>query len=84
MSRESELVKIIKRLESMTLDQNSEFQERHFDMFGVNVLTVLYDQPSHTFAVYGGRDDSRRFAFDNLDALAIDIYETLADFKAVF
>jgi len=83
MNRESELVKIIKRLQSMTLDSTNEIQERNFDLFGVNVLTVLYDQPSKTFAVYGGRDD-RRFAFDDLDALAIDIYENLAEFRAVF
>ncbi|MDR3190017.1 MAG: YkuJ family protein [Lactobacillaceae bacterium] len=83
MSKESELIHIVKRLQAMTFDDRGEIQERAFDKFGVNVVTVLFDQPSRTFALYGGRDD-KKFAFDDIDLLAIDIYETLQDFKSVF
>lgn len=47
-------------------------------------MTVVYDRPSKVFAVEGLRDNNRRFAFDDADLVAIDIYEALQDFKETF
>ena len=50
----------------------------------MTVVTVVYDRPSKVFAVEGLRDNNRRFAFDDADLVAIDIYEALQDFKETF
>ena len=84
MSRESDLVQIAQRIRAMMGDDRDDVQTRHFDAFGVTVVTVMYDRPSQTFAVEGLRDNNRRFAFDDADLVAIDIYEALQDFKETF
>lgn len=84
MSRESDLVQIAQRIRAMMVDDRDDVQIRHFDAFGVTVVTVMYDRPSQTFAVEGLRDNSRRFAFDDADLVAIDIYEALQDFRETF
>ena len=77
MSRESDLVQIAQRIRAMMIDDREDIQTRHFDAFGVTVVTVV-------FAVEGLRDNNRRFAFDDADLVAIDIYEALQDFKETF
>ena len=84
MSRESDLVQNAHRIRAMMVDDRDDVQIRHFDAFGVTVVTVMYDRPSQTFAVEGLRDNNRRFAFDDADLVAIDIYEALQDFKETF
>jgi uncharacterized protein YkuJ len=83
MTKESDLVAIVNRLSAMRKDGSAEVQVRQFDAFGVNVATVLFDQPSQTFALTIGRDN-RRFAFDDINLVAIDIYEAMQDFKETF
>ena len=84
MSRESDLVQIAQRIRAMMIDDREDIQTRHFDAFGVTVVTVVYDRPSKVFAVEGLRDNNRRFAFDDADLVAIDIYDALQDFKETF
>lgn len=84
MSRESDLVQIAQRIRAMMVDDRDDVQIRHFDAFGVTVVTVMYDRPSQTFAVEGLCDNNRRFAFDDADLVAIDIYEALQDFRETF
>ncbi len=83
MTEDTELQHIIQRIKAMTLDDKNELQERHFDKFGVTVVTVQFDRPSSTFALLNGRSD-KKFAFDDLDLLAIDVYEALNEFKEIF
>jgi uncharacterized protein YkuJ len=83
VTKESDLVSIVNRLEAMTKDQGRALQVRHFDAYGVNVATVLFDEPSRTFALTLGRD-RRRFAFDDINLVAIDIYEAMQEFKESF
>lgn len=83
MKNASELTAIVQRLQAMQTSTDQPLQERNFDLFGVNVVTVRYDQPSNLFALAEGRNKSQ-FAFDDLDALAIEIYERLSEFKLSF
>lgn len=79
----SELTTIVQRLQAMQMSTDRSLQERNFDLYGVNVVTVRYDQPSHLFALAEGRNQNQ-FAFDDLDALAVEIYERLSEFKLSF
>lgn len=84
MLAENDLNKIVRRIQAMRRDDRTTVQQRDFSVFGVPVVTVLYDSASGIFALETTERKQRRFAFDDVDLLAIDIYEALIEFKESF
>lgn len=84
MLAENDLNKIVRRIQAMRRDDRTTVQQRDFSVFGVPVVTVLYDSVSGIFALEKTERKQRRFAFDDVDLLAIDIYEALVEFKESF
>ena len=84
MVETSNLTQIVNRIRAMMYDNTQEIQTRQFNVFGVTVATVIYDQPTQTFAVEGLADKNRRFAFDDADLVAIEVYEALLEFRETF
>lgn len=84
MLAENDLNKIVRRIQAMRRDDQTTVQQRDFSVFGVPVVTVLYDSVSGIFALETTERKQRRFAFDDVDLLAIDIYEALVEFKESF
>ena len=84
MLAENDLNKIVRRIQAMRRDDQTTVQQRDFSVFGVPVVTVVYDSVSGIFALETTERKQRRFAFDDVDLLAIDIYEALIEFKESF
>ena len=84
MLAENDLNKIVRRIQAMRRDDQTTVQQRDFSVFGVPVVTVVYDSVSGIFALETTERKQRRFAFDDVDVLAIDIYEALVEFKESF
>ena len=84
MLAENDLNKIVRRIQAMRRDDQTTVQQRDFSVFGVPVVTVVYDSVSGIFALETTERKQRRFAFDDVDLLAIDIYEALVEFKEWF
>ncbi|SYW06914.1 putative RNA-specific modification enzyme subunit [Oenococcus oeni] len=81
---ESEITPIINRLEAMVKDQSGqEVQARNFDLYGLNLARVSFDRRTNIFTIKEFRDN-HVFKFDNIDLVAIDIYEILRDLKLTF
>ncbi|MDN6968678.1 YkuJ family protein [Liquorilactobacillus sicerae] len=81
---ESEITPIISRLEAMVKDQSGqEVQVRNFDLYGLNLARVSFDHRTDIFTIKEFRDN-HVFKFDNIDLVAIDIYEILRDLKLTF
>lgn len=80
---QNELVQIVQRLSAMRNDVTGPFQVRNFDLYGITVVTVTYDQVDCTYGLFehGSRHS---FVFDDLNALAVEIYECIAAFKLAF
>lgn len=72
----SQLVAIIKRLEAMTEASDGEVQVRRFEKDGVEKCTVSYDSATETFELTEG-DTKEIYQFDNIDLVAIEIYELI-------
>lgn len=79
----SNLQKIINRLNAMTLDDSREFQVREFAQYGVPVCKVTYFRDRGEFVVDRYNPD-RDLVFDNIDLVAIEIYDCLYDFQHSF
>ena len=62
---------------------DNQFQSRRFDVFGIEALRVEYDQLTKIWTVYEHRQ-IRHFQFDDIDLVAIEIYDVLHDFKLIF
>ncbi|SCB97744.1 DUF1797 family protein [Weissella bombi] len=84
MPIENNLDKIVHRINAMVQDHRTTLQQRDFSVFGVSVVTVLYDSVSGMFALETNQAKHQRFAFDDVDLLAIDVYEALSEFKESF
>lgn len=84
MPIENNLDKIMHRINAMVQDHRATLQQRDFSVFGVSVVTVLYDSVSGMFALETNQVKHQRFAFDDVDLLAIDVYEALSEFKESF
>ncbi|MFL2019545.1 MAG: DUF1797 family protein [Weissella hellenica] len=84
MAIENNLDKIVHRINAMVQDHQTTLQQRDFSIFGVSVVTVLYDSESGMFALEVNQEKHKRFAFDDVDLLAIDVYEALSEFKETF
>lgn len=80
---ESELFKILSRLHAMQVDVTSPIQQRRFEKFGVEVCRVTYDHQTKLFSVASYRPDFEA-QFDDIDLVAIEVYENLAHLAYVF
>ena len=83
LAEQSELVKIVKRLEAMQDDRSRNRQSRTFTMFGVAVCDVTYLHDEGIFILVQ-LDNSERYRFDKLDLAAIEIYRCLYDYQESF
>lgn len=74
----SQLAAIIKRLVAMQSDDNSEITERRFEKSGDLIAEVSYDQDKEAFTMTDIKA-KQTFEFDNIDLVAIELYDLLAD-----
>ncbi|WEV55155.1 DUF1797 family protein [Leuconostocaceae bacterium ESL0723] len=58
-------------------------QIRRFDVYGVEVLQVRYDQVNKLWTIMEHRQ-AHRFQFDDIDLVAIEIYDLLRDVQLTF
>lgn len=72
----SKLRAILSRLEAMVKDQTGEIQVRRFEVDGVERATVTYDQEKNIFTVHDYSID-KELAFDNMDFVAMEVFELL-------
>ncbi|MGX7051639.1 DUF1797 family protein [Leuconostoc palmae] len=79
----TDLNKILNRLRAMVDSTDSQFQTRSFDAFGIEALSVDYDQLTKIWTIHEHRQ-SKNFQFDNVDLVAIEIYDILHDFNLIF
>ncbi|WP_349533541.1 DUF1797 family protein [Leuconostoc citreum] len=79
----SDLNQILGSLRAMIDATDNQFQSRRFDVFGIEALRVEYDQLTKIWTVYEHRQ-IRHFQFDDIDLVAIEIYDVLHDFKLIF
>ncbi|CAK8053496.1 YkuJ family protein [Eupransor demetentiae] len=80
---QSELDQILNRLRAMTQSNDQPVQVRRFEVYGLEVLQVTYDQHSKIWTIREHRQ-SRQFQFDDLDLVAIEIYDILHDVQLTF
>ncbi|WP_220741114.1 YkuJ family protein [Leuconostoc miyukkimchii] len=79
----SDLKQILNRLRAMIDSNDNQFQTRRFDAFGIEALRVEYDQLTKIWTIHEHRE-VRQFQFDDIDLVAIEIYDVLHDFKLIF
>lgn len=79
----SHLYEILKRLDAMMKDESGDPQQREFMQFGVPVCKVTYNQEQGQFIVERYEPDQRMY-FDDVDLVAIEIYDCLYDFRHSF
>lgn len=79
----SDLKQILNRLRAMIDSNDNQFQIRRFDAFGIEALRVEYDQLTKIWTIHEHRE-VRQFQFDDIDLVAIEIYDVLHDFKLIF
>ncbi|AFS40858.1 YkuJ family protein [Leuconostoc gelidum subsp. aenigmaticum] len=79
----SDLNQILNRLRAMIDSNDSQYQSRRFEAFGIEALRVEYDQLTGIWTIHEHRE-VRQFQFDNIDLVAIEIYDVLHDFKLIF
>ncbi|WP_283588549.1 YkuJ family protein [Limosilactobacillus viscerum] len=80
---ESQLVQIIRRLEAMKRDQTGKRQKRTFEQFGIPVCEVTYTGEDDNFIFVRFRPQER-FRFDDIDLVAIEVYDCLYDLQHTF
>ena len=75
--KESHLVRIINRLETMTKDGGN--LKRNFERDGVVVAEVAYNHNEEEGSTFTLRDVEARetYTFDSIDLIAMEIYELL-------
>lgn len=79
----SQLVTIIRRLNAMRFDETGNRQRRTFEEFGVPVCEVTYIHDRQEY-IYVRFRPHERFHFDNIDLVAIEVFNCLYDFKNTF
>lgn len=79
----SQLVQIVRRLNAMRYDHTGNRQRRTFEQFGVPVCEVTYlqDQDEYVFVRFRPWE---RFRFDDIDLVAIEVFNCLYDLKNTF
>lgn len=79
----SNLRRIIKRLEAMVIDSAGPIQVCTFERYGIAVCDVLYNQESGEFVVKRVMSGETT-VFDQLDLAAIEVYDCVEDFRQQF
>lgn len=79
----SHLINILSRLDAMMKDESSDPQQREFMQFGVPVCKVTYNHEQGQFIVERYELDQRMY-FDDIDLVAIEIYDCLYDVRHSF
>ncbi len=79
----SQLVQIIRRLDAMKHDRTGRRQKRTFEQFGIPVCEVTYVQGSDEYVFVRFRPHER-FRFDDIDLVAIEVYDCLYDLQHTF
>ncbi|ALS01608.1 hypothetical protein BCR24_15190 [Enterococcus ureilyticus] len=74
--KHSQLVAIIKRLEAMTEATDNEIQVRRFEREGAEKCIVNYDKSTETFELTE-TDSQQSYQFDNIDIVAMEIYDLI-------
>lgn len=74
----SQLTAIIRRLDAMIEDKDNETQVRRFEKNGEERCLITYDAKSETFELEE-RATNQVYKFDDIDLVAIEIYELLQD-----
>ncbi|GAJ27313.1 hypothetical protein JCM15457_2290 [Liquorilactobacillus sucicola DSM 21376 = JCM 15457] len=74
----SQLIAIISRLDAMTKSEGQEIQTRRFEKNGKELGVVSFDPTTQTF-VLEELPDKQQFEFDNIDLVAIEVYDLLND-----
>lgn len=77
MTKTSQLVAIIRRLEAMREDTN-DVEVRRFEKDGVEKCVVRYNHETESFELEES-GTNQAYAFDNLDLVAIEIFDLLQD-----
>lgn len=77
------LNQILARLKAMVNASDNSVQLRRFEVYGVEVLQVTYDQQAALWKVKEHRQ-MREFEFDDVDLVAIEVYDLLHDMQLVF
>lgn len=80
---DSQLMQIIRRLTAMQFDHTGNRQRRTFEVFGIPVCEVTYvqDRDEYIFVRFRPRE---RFRFDNIDLVAVEVFNCLYDFENTF
>lgn len=79
----TDLPHILARLHAMTQATDHVIQTRRFDAFGLEVVKVDYNQATRIWTMYARREN-RAFQFDDIDLVAIEIYDALHDLTLTF
>ncbi|ERL63694.1 hypothetical protein L248_2284 [Schleiferilactobacillus shenzhenensis LY-73] len=74
----SQLVAIINRLDAMIKEDGQEERTRRFEIDGTEKCAVTYDPTSDSFTLEEF-DAHQSFQFDNIDLVAMEIYDLLYD-----
>ncbi|MCI1987364.1 MAG: YkuJ family protein [Lactobacillus sp.] len=76
--KSSQLVAIIKRLEAMQEATDGEVQTRRFEKEGTEKGLVSFDPKTETYTLEE-MDHHQEFDFDDIDLVAMEIYDLLGD-----
>ncbi|WP_047390055.1 YkuJ family protein [Pisciglobus halotolerans] len=76
--KSSQLTAIIRRLEAMVEDKDNEVQVRRFEKNGEERCLITYDTKAETFELEE-HETNQVYKFDDIDLIAIEIYELLQD-----
>lgn len=77
------LIVILDRLQAMQEDQRGEIQTREFMQFGVPVCRITYQRLNKQWVLERYEPD-RLLYFDDIDLVAIEIFDCLYDFRHSF
>lgn len=80
---ETQLETILRRLRAMQVDDRQVVQTRYFEQFGVAVCKVTFDHATGDWTVQDARTEPA-FSYDNIDMVAVAVYDALSEFTAVF
>lgn len=83
MEKQSALTSILKRLFAMQAATDQRYQVRRFDAYGLEVLKVTYDQDEQVWLIEEHRMN-KQYQFDDIDLVAIEIYDLLFDVQLTF
>ena len=79
----SQLQDILNRLSAMQKSKVGRYQKRRFDLYGLELLQVTYDQENQEWDVLDHRL-KKHYHFDDIDLVAIEIYDLLRDVQLTF